>query len=150
MDERVALVSELSEIGGLFQVALERNGQGFTCITTPFLLPDGTVLDLYYKMVDGEYLLTDLGETLRWLRDQWIGDGLPAAIYNVMPGICQAYGVKMSVTVLTIRTPPVTVAATLLSLAQAALQLADLRFALLMETKTVCIPEIRFHSESDE
>jgi hypothetical protein len=40
---------------------------GFIRIRTPYLYPDGDVIDLFLKEKDGQYVLTDLGETLRWL-----------------------------------------------------------------------------------
>jgi hypothetical protein len=45
---------------------------GFIRIRTPYLYPDGDVIDLFLKEKDGQYVLTDLGETLRWLRMQTI------------------------------------------------------------------------------
>ncbi|MBE9126038.1 MULTISPECIES: DUF1828 domain-containing protein [unclassified Coleofasciculus] len=55
-------------------------GELFTCSTvndfirirTPYLYPDGDVIDVFLKEKDGQYVLTDLGETLRWLRMQTI------------------------------------------------------------------------------
>jgi hypothetical protein len=52
----------------------------FTCepvdqymrIQTPYLYPDGDVIDIFCKESDGIVTLTDLGETLRWLRMQTV------------------------------------------------------------------------------
>lgn len=43
---------------------------GFVRIRTPYLYPDGDVIDLFFK--PESQILTDLGETLRWLdRQSW-------------------------------------------------------------------------------
>src|SRR5438093_322048 len=55
-------------------------GELFTCsqvneytrVRTPFLYPDGDVIDLFVKSSGGVTTLTDLGESLRWLRMQSI------------------------------------------------------------------------------
>lgn len=57
-------------------------GELFTCSTvndyirirTPLLYPDGDVIDIYLKEKEEQYILTDLGETLRWLRMQTISE----------------------------------------------------------------------------
>lgn len=43
---------------------------GFIRIRTPYLYPDGDVIDLFYKTQGEQRILTDLGETLRWLMTQ--------------------------------------------------------------------------------
>src|SRR6266702_2042053 len=64
--------SEFSElitkkIGNLFTYSPSNQ---YIRIRTPFIYPDGDVIDLFYKE-DGEYvILSDLGETLGWLRMQ--------------------------------------------------------------------------------
>ena len=53
-------------------------GTLFTCsefkdfikITTPFIYPDGDVIDIFYRKIDQGFILTDLGETIRWLESQ--------------------------------------------------------------------------------
>lgn len=45
---------------------------GFVRIRTPYLYPDGDFIDLYLKKKEDDYILTDLGETLRWLRMQTV------------------------------------------------------------------------------
>jgi Domain of unknown function DUF1828 len=53
-------------------------GQLFDCteingavrIRTPYLYPDGDVIDIFYKTQGDQQVLTDFGETLRWLEMQ--------------------------------------------------------------------------------
>ena len=42
----------------------------FIKITTPFIYPDGDVVDLFYRKTDRGFILTDLGETIRWIESQ--------------------------------------------------------------------------------
>lgn len=63
-----ALCQQIADTAGqLFDYA-EVNG--FVRIRTPYLYPDGDVIDLYWKEHNGQQILTDLGETLRWLETQ--------------------------------------------------------------------------------
>ena len=50
--------------------------KGFTRIRTPYLYPDGDVIDLFYKISQGRGIITDLGETIRWLLSQTVTDYL--------------------------------------------------------------------------
>lgn len=45
---------------------------GFVRIRTPYLYPDGDGVDLYLQEKEGQKTITDLGETLRWLRLQTV------------------------------------------------------------------------------
>ena len=57
-----------------------RVGQLFVCTTvneylrirTPYLYPDGDVIDLFIKWDERHFTVTDLGETLRWLSMQMV------------------------------------------------------------------------------
>ena len=42
----------------------------FIKITTPFIYPDGDVIDIFYRKVNQGFILTDLGETIRWIESQ--------------------------------------------------------------------------------
>jgi hypothetical protein len=50
--------------------------KGFTRSRTPYLYPDGDVIDLFYKISQGRGIITDLGETIRWLLSQTVTDYL--------------------------------------------------------------------------
>ena len=60
------------------ELITQQLGLLFTCspvseyirIQTPFLYPDGDIIDIFYKDEGDTATLTDLGETLRWLRMQ--------------------------------------------------------------------------------
>jgi Domain of unknown function DUF1828 len=40
----------------------------FVRVRTPFMYPDGGIVDVYVSQRDGSYCVSDLGETLGWLR----------------------------------------------------------------------------------
>lgn len=59
---------ELSQnIGTLFTCSEFKD---FIKITTPFVYPDGDVIDIFYRKVNQGFILTDLGETIRWIESQ--------------------------------------------------------------------------------
>jgi hypothetical protein len=124
----MTIQEHLSDIPTLFKCASEQGPEHFTRITTPFHLPDGCVLDLYYKEGKNEtFHLTDLGETLRWLKDQWVEQSPSAPMLNLLPGICLTHGVELAAGCLTIRGSQTSmITKSLFQIAQAALQIADL------------------------
>lgn len=69
MTTSILLCSEIRRgLGELFSCEIT---DGYTRIRTPFLYPDGDVIDLFAKeQAGGVITITDLGETLRWLRMQ--------------------------------------------------------------------------------
>ncbi len=105
--------------------------QHLTRIRTPFLLPDGDVLDLFaVEEKAGTLLLTDEGETLRWLRGQWIEKMLPAAIRDQVSNICQMHTIELWQGQLRVITEEAQIAGQLMQLAQASMRVADLWFLL--------------------
>jgi len=94
-------------------------------------LPDGDVLDLFaVEEKAGTLLLTDEGETLRWLRGQWIEKMLPAAIRDQVSNICQMHTIELWQGQLRVITEEAQIAGQLMQLAQASMRVADLWFLL--------------------
>lgn len=62
------LIKTISEsIPGLF--ICESNDR-YTALSTPFLYPDGDIIEIFiFKSSDNSFILTDMGETLRYLFD---------------------------------------------------------------------------------
>jgi hypothetical protein len=57
------------QLPGLFAGELVPLDNQFLRIKTPFVLPDGDHIDLFYQSFGGRTaILTDLGETVSWLR----------------------------------------------------------------------------------
>lgn len=56
-----------ASMGALFECSQINR---YTRIRTPFLYPDGDVIDLYWDEQDGNITITDLGGSLGWLSMQ--------------------------------------------------------------------------------
>lgn len=79
-------------------------GLHFTCepidqyikIQTPFLYPDGDVIDLFYKESGDTITLTDLGETLGWLRMQTTVQRRSPRQRQLIAEICLTHNITFS------------------------------------------------------
>jgi hypothetical protein len=122
-----ALCQEVADtIGQLFDCA-EVNG--FVRIRTPYLYPDGDVIDLYWKEQNGQQMLTDLGDTLRWLDTQSPSQQLSKKQNLLLQDIRLTHGVEIYRGTLLLRiNPQESLATAITRLAQAALATADLSF----------------------
>lgn len=67
---------------------------GFVRIRTPFLYPDGDVIDIYLQEKDGQRTLTDLGDTLGWLRGQTIAGKKTDKQESLLQDICLNHGIE--------------------------------------------------------
>jgi Domain of unknown function DUF1828 len=122
----------------------ERIGRLFTCSTvngylrirTPYLYPDGDIIDLFLKQEGNVSTLTDLGETLGWLRTQSIAPRRSPRQNQLIADICLNHGVELFSGALTIRVKPSDdLSSAVIRLAQAALRVSDLWFT--MRTRAV-------------
>lgn len=52
------------------------NFNRFIKVQTPYLYPDGDIVDIFVKSNDSGLILTDLGETIAWLSSQSISHSL--------------------------------------------------------------------------
>lgn len=101
----------------------------YTRIRTPFLYPDGDVIDLFVLEKDGSITITDLGESLRWLQMQTISPKRTAKQKQLLEDICLNHGVELFRGMLLLRLKAGdSYAATVTRLAQAALRVGDLWF----------------------
>ena len=66
----------------------------YTRIRTPFLYPDGDVIDLFVKEQNGNTTITDLGETLRWLRAQSISPRRSPKQNKLIEDVCLNHGLE--------------------------------------------------------
>jgi hypothetical protein len=100
-------------------------------IRTPFLYPDGDVIDLFLKESQETPTLTDLGETLRWLRGQSISQRRSAKQQQLIEDVCLTHGVEHYRGMLMLRLRPGDeLASAVTRLAQAASRVADIWFTL--------------------
>jgi hypothetical protein len=115
----------------------EKFGELFICSTvneyirirTPFLYPDGDVIDLFFKE-EGEFIrLTDLGETLRWLRMQTVTQRKSSKQRQLINDICLNHGIEFYRGMLMVRfKQSEDFAQAVTRLSQAALRVSDLWF----------------------
>jgi Domain of unknown function DUF1828 len=115
----------------------EKIGELFICSTlneyvrirTPFLYPDGDIIDLFFKE-EGEFVtLTDLGETLRWLRMQAVTQRKSTKQRQLINDICLNHGIEFYRGMLMVRfKQSEDFAQAVTRLSQAALRVSDLWF----------------------
>lgn len=119
-------------------------GELFTCssvneytrIRTPFLYPDGDVIDVYLKEKAGVVTLTDLGESLRWLRMQSLSPRRSPKQQKLVEDICLTHGLEFFKGMFVVRVKAgETMGKAVTRLAQGALRVADLWFT--MRTRSV-------------
>ena len=77
----------------LFNYKELHNIKGYVQVTTPFILADGTNLDLFIKSEDDYYLVTDLGETYGWFCQTRVEDTKFMEIVKIQSDLLVAYGV---------------------------------------------------------
>jgi hypothetical protein len=103
---------------------------GYTRIRTPYLYPDGDVIDIYLKEKTGLVTLTDLGESLRWLRmqSQSLSPRSPKQ-QKLIEDICLTHGLEFFKGMLVLRAKGgETIGKAVTRLAQGSLRVADLWF----------------------
>ncbi|MFH0982199.1 MAG: DUF1828 domain-containing protein [Planctomycetota bacterium] len=98
-------------------------------IRTPYLYPDGDNIDLFTKPQGDAIVISDLGETTRWLRMQTLAPRRSAKQRALVEDVCQTHGVEFYKGMLLARCRPGDdFAAVATRVAQAALRVSDLWF----------------------
>lgn len=101
----------------------------FCRIRTPYLYPDGDNIDLFCKTEEGIVMVSDLGETTRWLRMQTLSPRRSPKQNALLRDACQTHGVEFFQGALLARCRPKdSLAAVVFRVAQAALRVSDLWF----------------------
>lgn len=112
-------------------------GELFVCVTrerherirTPFLYPDGDNIDLFVTEKEGRLIVTDLGETLRWLRSQTLSPKRTPKQNALIADVCLTHGIEQYKSVLLARCQPgEALAPVVMRVAQACLRVSDLWF----------------------
>lgn len=104
-------------------------------VRTPFLYPDGGVIDVFVLQRDGRMEVTDFGEALGWLRLQSPGGRFSAKQKRLVEDVCLTLGIERYRGQLVRRVEGGEVSRAVLQVAQAALRVADLWFT--MRTRAV-------------
>lgn len=128
------------DLGSLFHcAATDRHVR----IRTPFLYPDGDLIDLFWRPDGDGGRLTDYGETLRWLRMQSLSDRRTSKQSRLIDDVCLNHGVERYKGQLQVRVPPGDgPAEAVLRLAQAALAVSDLWMTFRTRTVTSVADEV--------
>lgn len=122
-----------SELGSLFSCAPHDK---YTRVRTPFLYPDGDVIDLFVRDTGDSTLLTDLGESLRWLKSHTASPRRTQKQGQLIDDVCLNHGVELYRGMLVARAKPGdSLAEATTRLAQAALRVGDIWFT--YRTRTV-------------
>ncbi len=115
---------------------------GYLRVRTPLLYPDGDVIDLFVKEAEGVVTVSDLGETLRWLRTQSLSPKRSPKQQKLLEDVCLNHGLELYRGMLLARVKGnESPASVVMRAAQGALRAADLWFT--MRTRS-------FESMSDE
>ncbi len=119
------------------EVLQKQMGELFRCsqvkdrvrIRTPFMYPDGDYIDLFASTGDDVTTISDLGETVRWLRMQTVAPRRTAKQQQLIQDICVTHGVEFFRGMLELRVRTGEhFGGAVARLAQAALRVADLWF----------------------
>lgn len=98
-------------------------------VRTPFMYPDGGIVDVFVLDRQGRHTVTDFGEALGWLRMQSVRGRLSPKQRRMIEDVCLTLGVELIRGQLVLRCDDVgEVGAAVLRLGQAAVRLSDLWF----------------------
>ncbi len=128
MNDAVVCDAIQSGLGHLFECEPSGNR---TRVRTPFLFPDGDSIDVYVMACDQQLMVSDLGETLRWLRMQTVNERETPRFLALASDVCTTQGLEWCQGMLLARCDGLAgVAATVLRVAQGCVRVSDLWFAL--------------------
>lgn len=119
-------------MGELFE-CLPINGR--TRIRTPYLYPDGDVIDVFLASEEFPTELTDFGDTLGWLWTQTVSSRRTNRQQRLIEDVCLTHGVELYRGMLVVRVQrPELLSEAIARLSQAALRVSDLWFTFRSQT----------------
>lgn len=115
------------QIGGLFKCSA---ADSYTTIQTPYLFPDGDIIELFFRETStAGALLTDFGETLRWLDGQTAARHRTKRHLKLIQDVCSSQRVEFNQGEVSVKvSAPEMMADAITRLAQATIRIADLSF----------------------
>lgn len=81
-----------SQLGAMFECKPHRD---YVRVRTPFLYPDGGVVDVFVRARNGHLAVTDMGEALGWLRQQTVGGQRSPKQQRLLQDVCLTLGVEL-------------------------------------------------------
>lgn len=113
-------------------------------IQTPYLYPDGDNIDLFCRPQGDLVVVSDLGETLRWLRMQTVSPRRSPKQNALIEDVCLTHGVEFFKGMLLARCRPgEQIAAVAFRVAQAALRVSDLWFTFRTRSVESVVDEVQ-------
>ena len=113
-------------IGDLYKCS---PGDDYIAIRTPYIFPDGDIIELYYQDTGGGGRLTDFGETLRWLSGQTPAQRRTKKHLSLIEDTCSTHHVEFVDGQVSVEVGrPEVMAEAITRLAQAAIRIADVSF----------------------
>jgi hypothetical protein len=121
------------------ETVAEQVGMLFTCsqvnqfirIRTPLLYPDGDIIDIFFQQTGEQLVLTDLGETLRWLRMQTVAARRSKKQDRMIADVTMNHNVELFRGMLLVRVKDLSeLGVQVMRLSQAALRVSDLWFTM--------------------
>lgn len=116
-----------SQLGALYSCSEQAP---YTKIRTPYLYPDGDVIDVFAKHSEAGVTLTDLGESLRWLRMQTTSPKRSPKQRKLIEDACLTHDVELFKGMIIARASHGDLAQVVTRVAQAAMRVSDLWFTL--------------------
>lgn len=114
-------------------------------VRTPFMYPDGDIVDIFVLERSGSYVVTDYGDGLGWLRTQSVRGRLSAKQRSLVDDVCMTLGVELNHGQLILRCEqPVDIGEAVHRLGQAVVRVSDLWFTMrsrAMETTADAVDE---------
>ena len=118
--------TKTDDLGTLFECKPHKE---FVHVRTPFLYPDGGIIDVFVQLHDVRFTVTDLGEALGWLRLQSVSAQRSPKQQRLLQDICMTLGVELFRGQLLLRgDEPAQLSDRILRLEQAAVRVSDLWF----------------------
>ena len=134
MNPSVLCESLRGSLPTLFQCSIAPGGA--VQVRTPFMYPDGDIVDVFVEERGTEYLLTDYGEALGWLQMQSFSDELTPSQRRLVEDVCLTLGIEVDRGQLTLRCAEASALGEAVQrLGQAGVRVSDIWFTL--QTRTV-------------
>jgi hypothetical protein len=116
---------------------------GRTRIRTPYLYPDGDVIDVFLTNDGFPATLTDFGDTLGWLWTQTVSNRRTNRQQRLIEDVCMTHGVELFRGMLSVRVnDPSELTEGVSRLSQAALRVSDLWFTFRSQTTATINEEV--------
>lgn len=112
-------------------------------IRTPFLYPDGDVIDVYLVEQNGKMALTDFGESLRWLRSQSSSMKKTPKQKMFVHDVCMTHRAELQNGMLLVRLESINALAdAVIRLGQASARVADIVFTMRVRSTQSATDEV--------